>query len=68
MKIESIQQEYTRYIEAICTKIQEWEKEDLGVSDPIELKNVKAMWEWFRNAAHEEELVATIMVAELTQP
>jgi cyclopropane fatty-acyl-phospholipid synthase-like methyltransferase len=67
LKTDSIQGQYIRYLDALYRKIQELEKEDLGVSDPMELKNVKAMWEWFRNAAHKEELVATMIVGELTE-
>jgi cyclopropane fatty-acyl-phospholipid synthase-like methyltransferase len=67
VKIESIQESYTRYLDSISRKIHELEKEDLGAGDPIELQHIKAMWEWFRQAAHQEELVATCIVAELTE-
>ena len=68
LKVESIQEQYIRYLDKICESIQSLEKEDLGVSDPQELTQVKDMWLWFRNAAHKEELAATQIVAELTQP
>ena len=67
LKIESIQESYTQYLDSICEKIYELEKEDLGASDPIELQHIKSMWEWFQSAAHTEELVATCMIAELTE-
>jgi SAM-dependent methyltransferase len=67
LKIDSIQESYIRYLDSICLKIQELEKEDLGASDPLELQHIKSMWEWFRNAAHQEELVATCIIAELTE-
>ncbi|HJZ12651.1 MAG TPA: methyltransferase domain-containing protein [Acidobacteriota bacterium] len=67
IKTESIQDAYRQYIDAIVHKIHEWEKEDLGDSDPMELQNVRRMWEWFQNAAQKEELVATCIVAELTK-
>ena len=44
-----------------------FEKEDLGTLDPAELQKVKAMWEWFHKAAKDEELVATMIVAQLTE-
>ena len=66
LKSDSIQERYARYLDAISYKIHELEREDLGSFDPLELQNVKAMWEWFRSAAHREELVATFIVAELT--
>jgi cyclopropane fatty-acyl-phospholipid synthase-like methyltransferase len=68
LRADSIQEPYIRYLDALCQKIVELEKEDLGASDPMELKNVKAMWEWFRDAAQEEELAASMVVAELTEP
>jgi len=67
LKTDSIQQAYANYLDAMCAKIQELEKEDLGVADPIELRQIKSMWEWFRTAAHSEDLVATCMIGELTQ-
>ncbi len=67
LRIDSIQESYVRYLDSVCQKIHELEKEDLGDSDPIELQQIKAMWEWFRAAAHQEELVATCMIAELTE-
>ena len=67
LKVDSIQEQYTRYLDAICQNIQELKKEDLGSSDPIELQQIQAMWEWFRIAAHKEELAATCVVAELTE-
>ena len=67
LKADSIQENYVRYLDAICEKIHQLEKEDLGDSDPLELQQVKGMWEWFRSAAHREELVATCIVAELTE-
>jgi hypothetical protein len=67
VKIDPIQEAYVRYIDALCKKIQELEREDLGTSDPLELQHIKSMWEWFRSAAHNEEVVATCIVAELTQ-
>jgi ubiquinone/menaquinone biosynthesis C-methylase UbiE len=67
LKTESIQDVYKQYVDSIVHKIHEWEKEDLGDSDPIELQKVRAMWEWFQNAAHKEELVATYIVAEMTE-
>ncbi len=67
LKADSIQDSYTRYLDALCVKIHELEKEDLGISDPIELQHLKSMWEWFRSAAHQEELVATFIVGELTE-
>jgi cyclopropane fatty-acyl-phospholipid synthase-like methyltransferase len=67
LKVDSIQEPYTRYLDAICEKIHELEKEDLGTADPIELQHIKSMWEWFRMAAHQEEQVATCMIAELTE-
>ncbi len=66
LKEQSIQDEYIRYLDALYKKIQLLEKEDLGASDPLELNHVKQVWEWFRNAAHQEQLVATFLVAELT--
>jgi SAM-dependent methyltransferase len=66
LKEESIQSAFIRYMDSLYEKIQLLEKEDLGVSDPMELSQVKSMCEWFRNAAHSEELVATFLVAELT--
>jgi hypothetical protein len=56
-----------RYLDALCTKAYELDREDLGTLDPNELKKVKGMWEWFQAAAHAEELVATMVVAELTE-
>jgi cyclopropane fatty-acyl-phospholipid synthase-like methyltransferase len=67
LRTDSIQEAYTNYLDAICLKIHELEKEDLGASDPLELQHIKSMWEWFRLAAHKEELVATCMIGELTQ-
>jgi len=67
LKTDSIQQPYANYLDAICGKIHELEREDLGVADPMELQHIKNMWEWFRNAAHTEDLVATCMIGELTQ-
>jgi cyclopropane fatty-acyl-phospholipid synthase-like methyltransferase len=66
LKEHSIQDAYIRYLDSLCEKIRLLEKEDLGASDPLELNHVKSMWEWFRNAAHEEQLVATFLIAELT--
>lgn len=66
LKEQSIQDEYIRYLDALYEKIQLLEKEDLGASDPLELNHVKQVWEWFRNAAHQEQLVATFLIAELT--
>jgi hypothetical protein len=66
VKEQSIQEMYIRYLDALYEKIQLLEKEDLGTGDPMELNQVKSMWDWFRNAAHKEELVATFIVAELT--
>jgi hypothetical protein len=54
-------------VDALFAKIQELEKEDLGTLDPAELKKVKSMWEWFCKAAKEEELAATMIVAQLTE-
>jgi cyclopropane fatty-acyl-phospholipid synthase-like methyltransferase len=68
LKSDSIQDKYIRYLDALYQKVLELEKEDLGISDPNELKGIKEMCEWFRNAAHKEELVATFLVAELTTP
>lgn len=67
LKADSIQEAYTRYLDALYEKIQEFEKEDLGTLDPLELRGVKSMCEWFREAAHKEELAATRLVAELTE-
>ena len=67
VRCESIQEMYRRYLDAIVEKVQELEREDLGGVDPIELGRVKSMWEWFRRAAHNDELVATLIVAQLTQ-
>jgi cyclopropane fatty-acyl-phospholipid synthase-like methyltransferase len=67
VKAEPIQEHYIRYLDAICQKVQELEREDIGTLDPGELKRVRGMWEWFRTAAHAEELVATMVVAELTE-
>jgi len=67
LKTDSIQEAYARYLDAICAKIHELEKEDLGVADPMELQKIKSMWEWFRTAAHTEDLVASCMIGELTQ-
>ena len=67
LKADPIQDLYIRYLDALCRKIQELEREDLGTLDPNELKKVKAMWEWFRDAARSEELVAAMVVAELTE-
>jgi cyclopropane fatty-acyl-phospholipid synthase-like methyltransferase len=66
IKETSIQDAYVRYLDALFERIQILEKEDLGDSDPMELNHVKSMWEWFRMAAHNEELVATFLIAELT--
>ena len=63
----SIQESYSRYLDSICQQIHELEKEDLGDADPMELQHIKSMWEWFRLAAHKEEMVATCVVAELTE-
>lgn len=68
LRNESIQDQYIRYLDALYQKVLELEKEDLGISDPNELKGIKEMCDWFRNAAHKEELVATFLVAELTTP
>jgi len=65
LKEQPIQPSYIRYLDAIVQKIGEFEKEGLGDCDPGELKGVKEMWEWFRRAAHEEELFASLIVAEL---
>ena len=67
LKVDSIQDSYARYLDSVCEKIHDLEKEDLGTADPIELQHIKAMWEWFRAAAHQEELVAMCIVAELTE-
>ena len=67
LKTDSIQESYVNYLDAICAKIHELEREDLGTSDPLELQHIKSMWEWFRRAAHSEDLVATCMIGELTQ-
>ena len=67
LKTDPIQEAYVKYLDALYAKVQEFEKEDLGTSDPLELGEVKTMLEWFRNAAHKEELAATRMVAELTE-
>jgi cyclopropane fatty-acyl-phospholipid synthase-like methyltransferase len=67
IKADSIQADYKRYLKSLFAKIQELEKEDLGAVDPGELKKVKSMWKWFCNAAEKEELVATMIVAELTE-
>ena len=67
LKVDPIQDSYIRYVDGICEKIRELQKEDLGSSDPIELKRIQEMWEWFRSAAHKEEVVATCLVAELTE-
>jgi cyclopropane fatty-acyl-phospholipid synthase-like methyltransferase len=67
LQAESIQESYTRYLDALCQQIHELEKEDLGDADPMELQHIKSMWEWFRLAAHQEELVATCVIAELTE-
>jgi cyclopropane fatty-acyl-phospholipid synthase-like methyltransferase len=67
LKSDPIQEAYIRYVDAVFEKIQELEREDLGTSDPLELQQIKSMWEWFRSAAHDEEVVATCIVAELTQ-
>jgi SAM-dependent methyltransferase len=66
-KADSIQELYSKYLSALNSKIHELEKEDLGALDPVELKKVKAMWEWFEKAAKDEELVATMIVAQLTE-
>jgi cyclopropane fatty-acyl-phospholipid synthase-like methyltransferase len=68
VKNKSIQDQYIRYLDALYQKVLELEKEDLGASDPNELKGIKEMCDWFRNAAHKEEVVATFVVAELTTP
>jgi hypothetical protein len=67
LKSDSIQERYTRYMDAVRAKIHEYEKEDLGTMDPQELRDTKRMWEWFREAAHKEELVAMLIVADLTE-
>jgi cyclopropane fatty-acyl-phospholipid synthase-like methyltransferase len=67
VRMDSIQDSYLRYVDALCEKIRELEKEDLGASDPQELQNIKAMWDWFRMAVHQEEIVATFIVAQLTE-
>lgn len=67
VKSDSIQKLYSRYLDALFGKIQELEKEDLGALDPVELKKVKSMWEWFCKAAKDEELAATMIVAQLTE-
>lgn len=67
LKAEPIQELYARYLDALCAKAHELEREDLGTLDPNELKKVKTMWQWFSNAAKAEELVATLVVAELTE-
>jgi cyclopropane fatty-acyl-phospholipid synthase-like methyltransferase len=67
LRADSIQEPYTRYLDSVCEKIHELEKEDLGDADPLELQRIKTMWEWFRSAAHQEEMVATCIIAELTQ-
>jgi cyclopropane fatty-acyl-phospholipid synthase-like methyltransferase len=67
LQAESIQEPYARYLDSICHQIHELEKEDLGDSDPMELQYIKSMWEWFRLAAHQQEMVATCVIAELTQ-
>lgn len=66
LKAESIQESFVRYVDALDLKILEFEKEGLGDCDPIELKGVKQMWEWFKDAAHKEELFAAFVIAELT--
>lgn len=67
LKAEPIQELYVRYLDALCSKARELDREDLGTLDPNELKKVKGMWEWFQAAALAEELVATMVVAELTE-
>lgn len=66
VKADSIQESFVRYVDGVHSKIHEFEKEGLGDCDPIELQGVKTMWDWFRNAAHAEELFAAFVVAELT--
>lgn len=66
LKNESIQEPYTRYLDAVHQKILELEKEDLGIGDPGELQQIKVMWDWFREAARKEEVVATFLIAERT--
>jgi ubiquinone/menaquinone biosynthesis C-methylase UbiE len=67
VKADPIQEMYVRYLDALCEKVHDLEREDLGSSDPMELQKAKAMWEWFRDAAHKEELTAAMIVAELTE-
>jgi cyclopropane fatty-acyl-phospholipid synthase-like methyltransferase len=67
LQADFIQEPYVRYLDAVCQHIHELEKEGLGDADPIELQHIKSMWEWFRLAAHQEELVATCVIAELTE-
>jgi cyclopropane fatty-acyl-phospholipid synthase-like methyltransferase len=67
VRCDSIQDQYRRYLDGMVEKIHELEREDLGEADPLELSRVKLMWEWFHKAAHKDELVATLIVAELTQ-
>ena len=67
LQAESIQESYVRYLDSICQQIHELEKEDLGDADPMELQQIKSMWEWFRRASHKEEMVATCVIAELTE-
>jgi hypothetical protein len=67
VKADSIQDSYSKYLHALNSKIHELEKEDLGTLDPAELQRVKTMWEWFYDAAKKEELVATMIVAQLTE-
>jgi cyclopropane fatty-acyl-phospholipid synthase-like methyltransferase len=66
LKADSIQESFVRYVDGVHAKILEFEKEGLGDCDPIELQGVKAVWDWFRDAAHAEELFAAVVVAELT--
>jgi cyclopropane fatty-acyl-phospholipid synthase-like methyltransferase len=67
VRCDSIQQAYIKYLDALWSQLHEIEKEDLGTLDPLELTEVKSMLQWFREAAHKEELAATCMVAELTE-
>ena len=67
VRVDSMQEAYLRYVDALCEKIHELEREALGAVDPQELQSVKAMWEWFRMAVHQEEIVATLIVAQLTE-
>ena len=68
VRCDSIQEMYRRYMDGMVGKLHELDREDLGGADPLELSRVKSMWEWFAKAGHNDELVATLIVAELTQP